>query len=76
MEGGTLQKKRCSKAAGEAEEDAKVAVFLLGFSTDLWQTFFTLSQRRRSEITRSPQSIQKCVLNFQTFQILKNLVKP
>ena len=35
------------------EDKKKMQKWLLvGFSTDLWQTFFTLSQRRRSEITR------------------------
>ena len=56
MEGGTLQKKRCSKREGiermflSSVEDAKVAALFscLGFSTDLWQTFFTLSQREQN----------------------------
>lgn len=59
MEGGTLQKKRCSKREGiermflsSSVEDAKVAALslfsCLGFSTDLWQTFFTLSQREQN----------------------------
>ena len=58
------QKKKCC-----FEDKKKMQKWLLvGFSTDLWQTFFTLSQRRRSEITRfSPKVIFDKVLRRALF---------